>query len=152
MSRTIEISTDVFAAIWAARREGEESENDILQRILQNSSSNLSQVVRVAKTTLNAAKSGALKASTALKVEGYYDSRNDVFFKDGFMAFRHYKGQVYHAVVMNGQWVRTDTLDFYISLNKLNESIASGTENIWNGNWKYEDENGVPHSIDKLRQ
>jgi Negative regulator of replication initiationR len=32
--KTIEISTAVFAAIWAARREGEESENDILSRIL----------------------------------------------------------------------------------------------------------------------
>lgn len=32
--RTIEISTGVFAAIWAARRDGEETENDILSRIL----------------------------------------------------------------------------------------------------------------------
>jgi len=152
MTRTIEISTDVFAAIWAARIEGEESENDILQRVLQNPSSNISQVKKVAKSVLGAAKSGALKASGVSEIEGYYDSRNDVYFKNGFMAFRNYKGQAYHAVVMNGQWVRTDTLDFYISLNKLNESIASGTENIWNGNWKFEDEKGVAQSIDKLRQ
>lgn len=32
--RTIEISTDVFAKIWAQRIEGEESENQILQRLL----------------------------------------------------------------------------------------------------------------------
>ena len=32
--RTIEISTDVFAKIWAQRIDGEESENQILQRLL----------------------------------------------------------------------------------------------------------------------
>jgi len=32
--RTIEISTDVFAKIWAQRTNGEESENQILQRLL----------------------------------------------------------------------------------------------------------------------
>ena len=32
--KSVEISTAVFAAIWAARREGEETENDILGRIL----------------------------------------------------------------------------------------------------------------------
>ncbi|MCB9994323.1 MAG: hypothetical protein H6873_11785 [Hyphomicrobiaceae bacterium] len=32
--RTIDVSTPVFAAIWAARRDGEETENAILERIL----------------------------------------------------------------------------------------------------------------------
>lgn len=32
--RTIEISTDVFAKIWAQRIDGEESENQILERLL----------------------------------------------------------------------------------------------------------------------
>ena len=32
--RTIEISTAVFAAIWAVRKNGEETENDILSRML----------------------------------------------------------------------------------------------------------------------
>lgn len=34
--RTIEISTDVFSLIWAARQPGEESEDQILLRILLN--------------------------------------------------------------------------------------------------------------------
>jgi hypothetical protein len=32
--RTIQISTETFSKIWALRREGEESEDDILQRVL----------------------------------------------------------------------------------------------------------------------
>lgn len=32
--RTIDIETDVFAAIWAARKRGEDTENEILSRIL----------------------------------------------------------------------------------------------------------------------
>ncbi|SIO21735.1 hypothetical protein SAMN02745824_3396 [Parasphingorhabdus marina DSM 22363] len=32
--RQIEVDTDVFASIWAHRAEGEESENDILRRLL----------------------------------------------------------------------------------------------------------------------
>ena len=32
--RTIEIETSVFAAIWSARRDDEETENDILKRLL----------------------------------------------------------------------------------------------------------------------
>jgi len=146
VSRSIEISTDVFAAIWAARKDGEESENDILKRILEAPSSNKIPFKKNAKSL------SKIVEPNVLKIDGYYDSRNDVYFKNGFMAFRNYKGRVYRAAVMNGQWVRTDTLEFYTSLNKLNESIASGTENIWNGNWKFEDENGVHHSIDKLRQ
>ena len=36
--RTIDISTDVFSLIWAARQPGEETEDDILQRVLASDS------------------------------------------------------------------------------------------------------------------
>jgi hypothetical protein len=36
--RTIEISTEVFARIWALRAGGEETEDDILQRVLHSGS------------------------------------------------------------------------------------------------------------------
>lgn len=35
MNRTIPVSTDVFAAIWSHRQEGEETEDAILRRILE---------------------------------------------------------------------------------------------------------------------
>jgi len=139
MTRTIEISTDVFSAIWAARKDGEESENDILERLFNRPSTNGFQLLEVT-------------AANEVKVNGFFDSRNNVHFKEGFSTFRQYKGKIYHAVAMNGQWVRPDTLEFFTSLNKLNESIASGNENIWNGTWQYVDNKGTRHSIDKLRQ
>lgn len=138
MSRTIKISTDVFAAIWAARKDGEETENDILERLFNRPSTNGFQLLEVTETN-------------EMKVNGVFDSRNNVHFKEGFAAFRQYKGKIYHAIAMNGQWVRPDTLEFYNSLNKLNESITSGKENIWNGNWQFVDEAHIPQSIDRLR-
>ena len=87
-----------------------------------------------------------------LKFSGYYDSRNDVHFTEGFIVFRHYKGKLYQAVATEGQWIRLDTGDPYTSLNRLNESIAAGNENIWNGNWQYLDEKGTRCSIDDLRK
>ena len=40
MARTIEISTDVYARIWALRHDGEESESDILWRVLGDPGAN----------------------------------------------------------------------------------------------------------------
>ena len=42
--RQIEVSTDVFGLIWAARQSGEESENEILLRILSKISTEIKPV------------------------------------------------------------------------------------------------------------
>jgi predicted CopG family antitoxin len=42
--RSIEISTEVFALIWAARQDGEETEDQILRRILQRKKKMISDV------------------------------------------------------------------------------------------------------------
>ena len=39
----------------------------------------------------------------------------------------------------------------YPTLNQLNESIVSGNENVWNGNWKYRTPECAWRSIDTLR-
>lgn len=140
MPRTIEISTDVFAAIWAARKDGEETENDILTRLFNVLPQSSFQVL------------GFAEKEDAVEVLGYFDSRNGVHFREGFHVFRHYKGSMYTAVATKGQWLRKDTGELFSSLNKLNESIAAGNENIWNGNWQYLEEDGLRYSIDKLRQ
>lgn len=136
MSRTIPISTDVFAAIWAKREDGEDCEDDILRRILGIAASkndhHLQQVVQ---------SSG-----------GYHDRRNNVHFPQGFEIFRTYKRKEYRAIAQDGNWLRLDTGDLYPTLNQLNTSIATGTENVWNGNWKFKDESGTIHSIDVLRR
>lgn len=136
MNRTIPVSTDVFAAIWASRHEGEDSEDDILRRILG-----------VAESKRDRQPSQTLQGSG-----GVLDRRNNVQFPQGFEIFRTYKRKEYRAVAQDGNWLRLDTGELYPTLNQLNTSIATGTENVWNGNWKYKDESGTIHSIDALRR
>ena len=45
-----------------------------------------------------------------------------------------------------------DTGDLYPTLNQLNNLIAAGAENIWNGNWKYRAEDESIRSINDLRR
>ena len=131
MHRTINVSTDVFATIWAQRQPGEETENDILSRILECRADN--------------------KKPTTEPSDGVLDTRNKVSFRKGFIAVRSYKGKEYRAIADNDVWIREDTGKRYRTLNQLNASIAAGNENIWNGNWKYLGPNGKLVSIDRLR-
>lgn len=136
MSRTIAVPTDVFAAIWANRQDGEESEAEILRRLLGCKSAEKSD------------ESGSAIVGSG----GVYDSRNGVHFPRGFVAFRTYKRREYEAIAQDGAWLRKDTGDLYPTLNQLNASIAAGAENIWNGNWKYRAEDGAIRSINDLRR
>ena len=133
MSRTVTLSTAVFAAIWAERRDGEETEDAILRRLL--------------------GCGGGAQANGAHgeREGGVYDARNDVHFPEGFEIFRNYKRREYKATARRGAWVREDTGKPFPTLNRLNESIASGNENVWNGSWKYRTPEGSFRSIDSLR-
>lgn len=135
MSRTIAVSTDVFATIWAARENGEDSEDAILRRMLG------------CKSVSNATQSTA----DANVAGGVFDTRNSVRFPQGFTIIRTYKHKEYKAVADNGTWHRIDTGDRFPTLNQLNASIANGNENVWNGNWKYRSDEGVLRSINELR-
>lgn len=136
MSRTITISTDAFAAIWARRQDGEDTEDEILRRILGCESA---PKVNVTGTSTGDAR-------------GVHDTRNDVYFPRGFIAMRTYKRREYEAVAENGTWLRKDNGKRYPTLNQLNTSIAAGAENVWNGNWKYRAEDGSLRSIGALRR
>ncbi len=133
MSRTITLSTTVFAAIWANRRDGEETEDAILRRLLSCGSGAQANGVHDERDG------------------GVYDARNNVHFPEGFEIFRNYKRREYKATARRGVWVREDTGKRFPTLNRLNESIASGNENVWNGNWKYRTPDGSFRSIDSLR-
>ena len=136
MSRSITVSTDVFAAIWAKREEGEDTEDAILRRLLGC-----------------ATMEGRQERQPATNGSGgVYDSRNDVHFPPGFVTFRTYKRREYQAIAQDGVWLREDTGDLYPTLNQLNSSIAVGMENVWNGNWKYRAEGGSIRSISYLRR
>jgi len=136
MNRTISVSTDVFATIWASRQEGEESEDAILRRVLGCAPASVTPANDVPAQTTDV---------------GFVDKRNDVTFPRGFTIFRTYKRKEYSAVAEGGHWRRTDSGSTYASLNQLNASIASGNENVWNGNWKFKEPDGTIKSIDALR-
>ena len=136
MSRTITLSTEVFAAIWADRQEGEETEDAILRRRFGCAKTGDGQV---GQPVING--SGGVR-----------DARNNVHFPRSFVAFRTYKRRKYEAIAQDGAWLRKDTGDLYPTLNQLNASIATGAENIWNGNWKYRTEDGSIRSINDLRR
>lgn len=132
--RSINVSTEVFAGIWAQRGPGEESEDAILRRFL------------------GCKKGDQTKAeSPAASGGGVYDTRNNVHFPEGFQIFRSYKGASYSAQASGGAWVRDDNGKRYPTLNQLNSSIAAGAENVWNGNWKYRQPDGSVVSIASLR-
>ncbi len=133
MERSIDVSTDVFAAIWAQRQDGENSEDEIMRRILGCGRS----------------ESPAAGISAGA---GFYDSRNSIQFEEGFEAIRSYKGKQYKGLVKNGAWLRPDTGERFQSLSALNQSIVAGNENVWNGNWKYRDKDGKTYSINRLRK
>lgn len=134
MQRSISISTDVFAAIWANRQNEEDTEDAILRRVLECPASS-----KAAANTSNNPSGGV------------NDSRNGVRFPEGFEAIRSYKGREYKATASNGSWLRQDTGERFPSLNQLNSTIAYGNENIWNGNWKYRSDSGKLVSISTLR-
>ena len=133
MTRTITISTSVFAAIWENHRKGEETEDTILGRLL-------------------GCGDGA-RANRADDADdgGVYDGQNGVHFLEGFELFRNYKRREYKAIARRGVWIREDTGKQFSTLNQLNQSIVSGNENVWGGNWKYRTADGSFKPIDKLR-
>ena len=129
--RTITISTDTFAALWAKRHPGEETEDAILQRVL------------------GVKRSPHPPQSPTAGGGGIRDERNGVEFPEGFEIFRIYKGRECRARATNGRWLLNDGSS-YPSLHKLSSAIVTGNENSWN-NWKYTRQDGSEALIAALR-
>ena len=49
-------------------------------------------------------------------------------------------------------WRRVDSGERFLTLNRVNASIVDGAENVWNGNWRYHDDDGLNRSIEDLRR
>lgn len=133
--RTITISSSVFAAIWRAHREGEETEDAILRRLLG----------------LPAIANEPTVGATG-RMLGFYDERSGVHFPQGMRIFRVYKGHKREALAENDRWFVPASGQSFHSLHKLSQSVNNnGNENAW-ASWKYLDENGKEHLIDELRK
>ena len=132
--RDVQISTDVFARIWSLRREGEDSEDAILRRVLWEGNS--------------VANSNASASLT--HVGGLVDERFGVVFPEGFQIERKYLGKRYFATVQNGRWVIEGIPGHFARLNELSRAIGTRTENAW-VNWSFVDTSGRRCPVSDLR-
>jgi hypothetical protein len=133
--RNINVSSAVFAAIWKAHKDGEETEDAILRRILK---------LPVGKLTETPPTGG--------RMGGFYDERSGTHFPEGMRIFRTYKGHKVEALANLDRWYVASTGQSFHSLHKLSQSVNIGSnENAW-ANWKYRDENGVDHLIAVWRE
>ncbi len=130
--REIKISVDVFALIWAARKQGEDTEDTILRRVLLEK------------------KDDTATPPSKRKQGGYFDNRNKVFFPEGFTIFRNHKGKSVTATVTFGRWVMDDGRKAK-SINELSRKLLGLIENAWLA-WQYRDENGRSRPINALRE
>jgi len=128
--RPIQVSTDVYAAIWATRKVGEDSEDDILRR----------------KFGIAAV---AVDAAAVPEKVGFSDYRSGLKVPEGFEIFRKFKGTDYRAVATDGKWLLKNTGDSYASLNQLSAAVG-GIENAWH-RWYYLDKDGKRQLVDNLR-
>jgi hypothetical protein len=126
--RTIQVSTDVFQAIWSARKPGQDNEDAILRGVFQ----------------LNAEHD--IQTSV-----GFHDARYGIKLEPGFSIFRVYKGRHYTASAVQGFWVSSADQKGYPTLNELNKSIGIvGAENAWAA-WQYHDATGRARPLSDLR-
>src|SRR3974390_1730864 len=95
-TRTIQVSTDAFAAIWADRRAGENSEDAIIRRKFN---------VEAPPTEVQPDAPPSTARRPSPSGPGYYDRRFGVQFAEGFEIFRHYKGADYSAKATSGAWL-----------------------------------------------
>jgi hypothetical protein len=132
--RQISVSTEVFAAIWAQRRPGEETEDEILVRLLQT-----------------AAALPARAADPGSDAVGFEDPRYGLKVPTGFRIFRTYRGVPYSAVARSGRWFLNDDGDGFRSLNELSKAVGAKIENAWMS-WNYERPGGEKGVLAELRR
>jgi hypothetical protein len=117
--RSIQVSADVFQAIWSARQPGQDSEDAILRGVF-----------KIPAATLQSDRD-------LLVSVGFHDPRYGVKLDPNFEIFRMYKGREYRARAIQGFWHYNGI--GYPSLNELNKAIGvAGPENAWRA-WYYMD-------------
>lgn len=131
--RQIPISTDVYAALWAARQPGEDDEEAILRRILK---------IKPPEGRGVPESEGGI---------GFRDPRFGIELPKGFEVFRIYKGIEYRAKAEGGQWVLQHNGRTYPSFNQLSRAIGTKVENAWN-NWYFRKPDGERRLVAELRR
>ena len=123
--RTIQVSLDVFQAIWSARKPGQDTEDAILRGVF------------------NIPADENVPERDIMVTVGFHDPRFGVKLEPGFTITRDYKGKHYTATAVQGFWLSAADGKMYGTLNELNKSIGiTGAENAWKA-WQYTDPNSL---------
>jgi hypothetical protein len=131
--RTLEVSIDVYAAIWQRRAPGENNEDEILRRVLN-----------VVPVDVDDELPGLQKTV------GFKDARFNIELPEGFEIFRVYKGLEYRAKASQGQWRLLSTGKSYPTLNQLSRAVSGNVENAWR-NWYFMGRDSQRHLIEGVR-
>jgi hypothetical protein len=129
--RSISLETDTYAAVWADRQSGEETEDAIIRRKF-------------------GVKSAPVKPQAPVKI-GFRDPRFGIELPEGFEIFRTYKGTEYRAKAVNGQWILMSTGNMYPSLNQVSRAVTGKVENAWI-NWYFTAPDGKRRLVMGLRK
>jgi hypothetical protein len=133
--RTITVSSEVFAAIWRAYKDGDETEDAILRRVFKLPPDPLSSL-----------------SPTRGRMGGFYDERSGTPFPEGMRIYRVHKGRKVEALAHLDRWFMPVDGKSFHSLNALSKHVnRTSNENAW-VNWKYLDESGKEHLIDEWRK
>ncbi len=131
------VSRDVLAEIRARRQGGEETEDQVLRRLLD---------LPAAPTT---PELGAETGGPGFR-PGFRDATYGIHFPEGFEISRTYKGRPFAARVSGGRWLLDADGRFYDSFDRLSQAVIDGNENAWMF-WFYQGPDGVPRRIAELR-
>jgi hypothetical protein len=132
--RSVSVSTEVFAAIWAARQNGEDGEDAILARLLK----------------VAAAPDKSAPSRQRPKPLGYFDHRYGFQVPEGFEVFRTFKGVPHKAVATGWKWRLEPDGRLYDSLSALSEAVGARAENAWVG-WLCQNSLGATVPVGSLR-
>lgn len=130
--KTISVSTNVFARIWALRQQGEETEDAILQR------------------ELRCPARPEDEQPVSEQGVGFRDARFGVVFPEGFEISRVRLGTSLRAQARGGAWVLEGDGRRFDSLNQLSTGIGAKGENAWK-NWFFVSPDGKRSRISDLR-
>lgn len=143
--RTIHISTDVFAALRAKRRPGEDTEDAILSRVLGAPSRGAGASLEPAGPE-NPPANGTVDSRRV----GFAVPKYRVEVPEGFEIFRTFRGERYRATAIGGLWRLENNGTTHQALTRLSSEIRARVENVW-ANWLYKRDDGSSGPLSELR-
>ncbi len=133
----LNVSRDVLSGIRAHRQGSDETEDQVLRRLL-----NLPAAPTMPEP---GDETGGPRSRP-----GFRDATYGILFPEGFEISRTYKGRPFGAHVSGGRWLLDADGRLYDSFNQLSQAVIDGNENAWMF-WFYQGPDGGRRRIAELR-